>query len=94
MLLCVHVMTTVHCTFEFCFILKIGVTINLPLKPSLQIVIIFPAVRRSISVFLISSLKGHYHIDDFLGVNRDDLFMYFIHDAIDSTLRKKNPKFV
>lgn len=58
------------------------VTINLPLKPSAQLVIILPVLKKLyFFIFLIYSIKDNYHIDDLLDVNIDDLFLYLSHDA-------------
>lgn len=61
---------------------EIVVTINLPLKPSAQLVIILPVLRKLyFFIFLIYSIKDNYHINDLLDVNIDDLFLYLSHDA-------------
>lgn len=76
----VRLLTNMLCTFQVCFILKIVVTINLPLKPSPQIVIMWSALK-SFLLFKVYSLKDDNHIDNLLDVNTGDLFMCFIHDA-------------
>lgn len=70
----------IFCTFKVYFIIKMVVTINLPLKPFPQIVIIFPVIKKLyFFIFFFDSIKGNYRIDDLLDVNTDYLFIYFSH---------------
>lgn len=74
---------------KFPFIIKIGVATQLPLKASPQMAIISLVLKLSLC-FLTSSVTDNHPIVDILDVKTDDLFTYFIQDAL-LVLRRKNP---